>query len=50
MREKMTQQCIIDLETALLEYVEKYGPTEQAKRVISRLTIARVAFGNNLDQ
>ena len=43
-KQRMTQRCLNELEAALLEYIEKFGPTEKAKQAISRLAMARVAF------
>jgi DNA-binding protein Fis len=45
-KERMYQRCIDDLEKALLELVEKYGPTQKSKAAISQLTIARADFGD----
>lgn len=50
MRENLVQQCMRDLEVALIEYIEKYGPSEKAKTALSRLTLARSSFGSSDDQ
>ncbi len=39
-----TLRCIDELEAALLEYIEKYGPTEKAKRAISRAATMKSRF------
>lgn len=49
-KQRVIQRCVGELEAALLEYTEKFGPTENAKLAISRLTIARAVFGSELDQ
>lgn len=49
MREKAILRCLNEMEAALLAYIEKFGATEEAKLAISRLTIARAVWGQNLD-
>ncbi len=50
MKEKALQRCLNEMEAALVTYIEKYGATRQAKKAISRLTIARAVWGDNLDK
>ena len=45
-----TQRRIDELEAALLEYIEKYGPTAKAKLAISRVVTRRATFGNDFMQ
>ncbi len=42
-----TLRCIEELEAALFEYLEKYGPSEKAKRAINRATTMKADFGND---
>lgn len=49
-KEIATLRCINELEVALFEYIEKYGPTKKAKLAISRAAITREALGNDLTQ
>ena len=44
-KEALKERCLNELEAALLEYVQSYGPTAKARVAISRLAIARAAFG-----
>lgn len=45
--QRITQRCVNKLEAALLEYIEKYGPTKKANLAISNLMIERTASKNN---
>ena len=45
-----TKRCVEELEAALLEYIETYGPTEKAKLAISRVATRRAAFGSECTQ
>lgn len=47
-KQKDSQCCLDELEAALLEYIEKYGPTEKAKLAFSRAATRRATFGDDL--
>ena len=44
-KERVYQRCLDEMEQALLEFIEMYGPTEKAKLAISRLALVRAALG-----
>mgnify|MGYP001029266189 CR=1 FL=1 len=47
-KQTVAQSCLDQLEEALLEYVEKYGPTDKAKRAIRLRAISRADCRNDL--
>ncbi|MDV4146657.1 MULTISPECIES: hypothetical protein [Shimia] len=49
-KQKDTQRCIDELEAALLDYIEMYGPTEKAKRAIDRAAARRAVLGIDFAQ